>query len=87
MKKEIYEFICPVYFLDYIFNAEIEGVNEKEINKIESVLSGYSSFSIKEESPFFTYRNDFNNLGGECITLMALKTERPRVKSNRTTIK
>lgn len=75
MKKEIYEFICPVYFLDYIFNAETEGVNEGEINKIESVLAGYSSFSVKEERSFFTYRNDFNNLGCDCITLTALKNE------------
>lgn len=75
MKKEIYEFICPVYYLGYIFNAEIEGVNKEEINKIEAVLSGYSSFSIKEDSPFFTYRNDFNNLGCDCMTLTALKNE------------
>ena len=75
MKKEIYEFICPVNYLDYIFNAEIEGVNEEEINKIEAVLSGYDCLSVVDEEPFFTYRNDFNNLGGDCVTLTALKNE------------
>lgn len=75
MKKEIYEFICPVYFLDYIFNAEIDGVTKEEINRIEDVLSGYSCFSVKEDESFFTYRNDFNKLGCDCITLMALKND------------
>ena len=76
MKKEIYEFICPVNYLDYIFNAEIEGVNEEEINKIEAVLSGYDCLSVVDEEPFFTYRNDFNKLGCDCVTLTALKNER-----------
>lgn len=33
MKKEIYEFICPVYFLDYIFNSEVDSVTEDEVNR------------------------------------------------------
>lgn len=74
MKKEIYEFICPVNFLDYIFNADTENITEDEINRIEGVLHGYSCFSINGE-PFFSYRNDFNNLGSDCITLTALKND------------
>lgn len=72
MKKEIFEFICPVCFLGYIFNAELEGLTGEEINRIEDVLSGYSCFSASEEQ-FFAYRNDFNNLGADCVTLTALK--------------
>ena len=72
MKREIFEFICPVSYLAYIFNADIENVTDDEINRIEDVLSGYSCFSISGE-PFFTYRNDFNNLGEDCVTLTALK--------------
>lgn len=74
MKKEIFEFICPVNYLPYIFNAEIDGVTEEEINRIEDVLSGYCCFSVKDE-PFFTCRNDFNNLGEDCVTLTALKND------------
>ena len=75
MKREIYEFICPVVYLPYIFYADIENVTDDEIDRIEDVLSGYFGFSVKEEEPFFTYRNDFNNLGEDCVTLIALKND------------
>ena len=71
--EKIYEFVCPVYYLSYIFNADVDGVKEDEIARIEDVLSGYFGFSVREEEPFFTYRNDFNNLGCTCVTLTALK--------------
>lgn len=72
MKKEIFEFICPVCFLDYIFNAELGDLADDEINRIEDVLSGYCCFSVSGE-PFFSYRNDFNHLGDDCVNLTALK--------------
>ena len=75
MKKKIYKFICPVNYLPYIFNADAENIAEDEINRIEDVLSGYCCFSIKDENPFFTYRNDFNKLGEDCVTLIALKND------------
>ena len=74
MKKEIYEFICPVNYLPYIFNADTENITDDEINRIEDVLSGYCCFSARDE-PFFTYQNDFNKLGDDCVTLTALKNE------------
>lgn len=73
MEREIYEFICPVCYLSYIFYADTDNITEDEINRIEDVLSGYSCFSVKDEEPFFAYRNDFNNLGEDCVTLTALK--------------
>jgi hypothetical protein len=72
MKREIFEFICPIYFLGYILNGDPEGLTNEEIERINNVLSGYSCFSASEE-PFFSYRNDFNNLGEDCVTLTALK--------------
>ena len=75
MKKEIYEFICPVNYLPYIFNADIECITEEEINRIEDVLCDFSCFSVKEEESFFTYRNDFNKLGADCVTLTGLKND------------
>jgi hypothetical protein len=75
MKKEIFEFICPASYLQYIFYADTENLTTDEINRIEDVLSGYSCFSVNGE-PFFAYRNDFNNLGADCITLIALKYDR-----------
>lgn len=75
MKREIFEFICPVDYLQYIFYADTDGIAEDEIARIEDVLSGYFGFSVKYEEPFFAYRNDFNNLGEDCIILTALKNE------------
>ena len=72
MKKN--EFICPVVYLPYIFYAETEGITTNEINRIEDVLSGYSCFSVNGE-PFFTYRNDFNGPGCDCVILTALKND------------
>jgi len=72
MKKEFIHFICPVYYLPYIFNADIEGLNDKEIERIDTVLNGYNLFEVEGES-FFAYKNDFNNLGAECITLTTCK--------------
>lgn len=69
------EFICPVNYLPYIFNADAENITENEIDRIEDVLSGYYAISVVDEDPFFTYRNDFNNLGSDCITLTALKND------------
>lgn len=74
MKKEIYEFICPVNYLPYIFNADIDGVTKEEIDRIEDVLSGYCCFSVSEDV-FFSHRNDFNKLGDDCVTLTALKND------------
>ena len=73
MKKDIYKFICPVVYLQYIFYADTENLTDDEINRIEDVLSGYFGFSVKDEEPFFTCRNDFNNFGEDCVTLTALK--------------
>ncbi len=75
MKKEIFEFICPVVYLQYIFYADFDGLTDNEINRIEDVLFGYFGFSVKEEEPFFAYRNDFNNLGEDCVILTALKND------------
>ncbi len=75
MKREIYEFICPVNYLQYILYADLDNITEDEINRIEDVLSGYYAISVVDEEPFFTYRNDFNNLGNDCVTLIALKNE------------
>lgn len=72
MKKEFIHFICPVYYLPYIFNSDIEGLNEDEIKRIDTVLNGYNLFEVVGD-PFFAYKNDFNNLGSECITLLANK--------------
>ena len=74
MKREIFEFICPVYFLAYIMYDDPEGLTIEEIERINAVLSGYCCFSASEDV-FFSYRNDFNNLGCDCITLTALKNE------------
>ena len=74
MKKEIYEFICPIYFLGYIINADPGGLTDEEIERINNVLSGYCCFSANEEH-FFAYRNDFNKLGEDCVTLAALKND------------
>ena len=74
MKKEIFEFICPVVYLQYIFYADLENITDDEINRIEDVLSGYYCFSASEE-PFFSCRNDFNSLGCDCVTLIALKND------------
>lgn len=75
MKKENYEFICPVNYLPYIFNADIDNVTDDEIDRIEDVLSDYSSLSIKDERPFFSYQNDFNKFGCDCVILIALKND------------
>lgn len=72
MKKDIYEFICPVYFLGYIVNADSEGLTKREVEHINEVLSGYCCFSASEDV-FFSYGNDFFNWGSDCVTLIALK--------------
>ena len=74
MKKEIFEFICPVYFLGYIVNADIDGLTDEEIERINNVLSGYSCFSASEDV-FFSHRNDFFGFGADCVTLTALKND------------
>ena len=74
MKKEIFEFICPVYFLGYIFNADPDVLTNEEIERIEDVLSGCCCFSASEDV-FFSYKNDFISLGADCITLTALKND------------
>lgn len=72
MKTEITNFICPIYYLPYIFNADMDGLTDEEIESIDTVLSGFNLFEVVDE-PFFSYKNDFNNLGGHCVILTALK--------------
>ena len=72
MKKEIFEFICPIYFLGYILYGDTEGLTDKEIERINNVLSGYCCFSATDDV-FFEHRNDFFGLGADCVTLTALK--------------
>ena len=74
MKTETFNFICPVYYLPYIFSADIEGLNDEEIERIDAVLDGCNLFEVRGiNEPFFSYYNDFNNLGSDCITLVAYK--------------
>lgn len=68
MKKETENFICPTHYLLYIFNADVEDLTDEEIERIDTVLNGYNLFEVISE-PFFSYNNDFNNLGSECIIL------------------
>lgn len=74
MKKEMFEFICPVNYLPYIFNADLENISDIEINRIENVLSGYSCFSASDDV-FFSHKNDFFFFGADCVTLTALKND------------
>ena len=72
MKKEVYEFICPIYFLGYIFNADPEGLADEEIKRNNNILSGYSCFSASDDI-FFSHRNDFFGFGADCVILKAIK--------------
>ena len=72
MKTETINFICPVYYLPYIFNADMDSLTDEEIECIDAVLNGYNLFEVVDD-PFFSYYNDFNNLGSDCITLIACK--------------
>ena len=72
METDAIIFICPTHYLPYIFNADFEGLNDEEIERIDAVLSGFNLFEVVDE-PFFSYYNDFNNLGSDCITLNAYK--------------
>ena len=72
MKTETINFICPTFYLPYIFNADMEGLNDEEIERIDMVLNGYNLFEVVGE-PFFSYYNDFNNLGSECVDLISYK--------------
>ena len=72
MKKETFEFICPVYYLPYIFNADMECLTDEEIERINNVLSGYCCFSASEDV-FFSHKNDFFSLGADCVALTACK--------------
>ena len=72
METEKIDFICPTHYLPYIFNADMEGLTDEEIERIDIVLNGFNLFEVMDE-PFFSYYNDFNNLGSECITLAACK--------------
>ena len=72
MKKELTTLICPIHYLPYIFNADMDGLTDKEIEGIDAVLLGYCCFSASEYV-FFSYKNDFNKLGGDCVTLNAYK--------------
>ena len=74
MKKGVFEFICPAYFLGYIMYGDSEGLTVDEINRINNVLSGYYCFSASKKQ-FFTYKNDFNNFGDYCVLLTALKND------------
>ena len=72
MKKELTTLICPIHYLSYIFNADMDGLTDKEIEGIDAVLLGYCCFSASE-NVFFSYKNDFFSLGANCITLNAYK--------------
>ncbi len=72
METETINFICPTYYLPYIFNADMEGLTDEEIERINAVLDDYNLFEVVDD-PFFSYKNDFINLGAECITLTAKK--------------
>ena len=72
MKTETFEFICPTHYLSYIFNADVGVLTDEEIERIDTVLNGLYFFDVVDE-PFFSYYNDFNNLGSDCITLIACK--------------
>ena len=63
-----------VYYLSYIYNADMDGLTEEEREHIDTVLNGYGWLeAVNIDSPFFSYQNSFNSLGSECVILNAYK--------------
>lgn len=67
MKTE--EYTLPSYWASALVNADTSGLTDKEESELnqwlEDVKPGYC-IGCSEE-PFFTWRNDANNLGADCL--------------------
>lgn len=68
----IISYIVPVHFVPAIINDDPTGLSDREEEELEqflnTLLPGYFTLGDQVE-PEFYYRNDVNNLGGDCLEL------------------
>lgn len=70
MKIKTIDFILPAYLAGYLINGDIDNLSENELDEVDHFLNINkleSCVNVSSE-PFFKWSNDFNNLGGDCLT-------------------
>lgn len=68
----IISYIVPVHFVPAILNGDPTGLSDKDEKELEQFLNslppGYFTLGDQVEHEF-CYKNDVNNLGGDCLDL------------------
>lgn len=73
------EFIVPAYFLCALIDGDFSGLNDEEEeqinNFIDATLQKYGNAFFHPDfttEPYFSYRNDINNLGGDVARIFLM---------------
>ena len=69
MKFEIYEYTIPTYAIVALEYSDLSGLGDKDIEELDAFLetlpgSGHWDF---DGEPYFHWRNDISDLGGDVI--------------------
>lgn len=80
MKIELHcTYTLPVWSICALINADISGLNDEEENKLNTFenelmeeCQGAPIYEVSGE-PFFSWHNDVDNLGGDCLEVNVYK--------------
>ena len=63
------EYTLPAHWSSALINADTSGMTDEEESELDSWLeSEKPGYCVScSEDPFFTWRNDANNLGADCL--------------------
>jgi hypothetical protein len=73
------EFHVPTYYLPYLVNGDCDGISIEEENELiefqAEIRKMYPDGYLVEigENSFFSYMNDINGLGADCVTYTVIK--------------
>lgn len=62
-------YTLPEFWASYLINGDVSGMEDEEQEEIDAFLKNENlGFCLScSEYPEFTWRNDANNLGGNCL--------------------
>lgn len=90
MNSETKKYTLPSYLADYLINGNKDNINTNELEEFEEwidrELGQYKGhWTLEDQEEYFSWCNDFNNIGGNCIdiTFVIMNSEPKKINQRK----